>query len=112
MAFTSMLIFLPGILKPVSLDETSQFANLSGNIGLKTSSSNPSRPIDMDDPMMGFVTITPFEIRCEWLIRVRDFTQVTAVNESGVEFIPIENQESFKMEVMNRLATETHISAD
>jgi len=112
LAVASMLIFLPGIFKPTSFDETSQFANLSGNIGLKSSSSNPSRPVEMDDPMMGFVTITPFEIRCEWLIRVRDFAQVTAVDESGVEFLPIENQESFKMDLVNRLASETHISAD
>ncbi len=112
LAFASMLFFLPGILKPANLEETSQFANLSGNIRLKSSSSNPSRPVEMDDPMMGFVTITPFEIRCEWLIRAQDFAPVTALDDSGVEVLPVENQESFKMDLMNRMASETHISLD
>ena len=112
LALASMLVFLPGILKPANLDETSQFANLSGNLSLKSSSGNPSRPVEMDDPMMGFITITPFEIRCEWLIRAQDFAPVTALDESGVEVLPVENQESFKMDLMNRMASETHISSD
>jgi len=112
LAVASMLFFLPGIFKPAYQDETSQFANLSGNINLKSSSTNPSRPVDMDDPMMGFITITPFEIRCEWLIRAVDFAPETALDESGVEFLPVEKQDSFKLALMKRMASDTKISAD
>ncbi len=112
LAFALTLMFLPGIFEPASLDNTSQFANLSGNVSLKSKTSNPSRPVEMDDPMMGFITITPFEIRCEWLIRARDFAPITAVDESGAEVLLIENQESFKQDMINRMASETHISAD
>jgi hypothetical protein len=110
-AVACLISFLPGIMEPARLAEPSQIANLSGKVIQRSSSGNPSRPVDMDEPMMGFVTITPFEIRCEWLIRAQDFAPVTDVDESGVEILSVENQESFKVDLMNRMASETHINS-
>ena len=112
LAIASMLSLIPGILEPARQGSATQLANLSGNLSIKSKSGNPSRPVEMEDPMMGFMTITPFEIRCEWLVRVRDLKPETRSNEEGIEIIPVDMQEAFKNDLLDRLASTTLVSSD
>jgi len=61
---------------------------------------------------MGFITISPFEIRCEWLVRLRDLAPETIANEEGIEVIPVDMQEALKTDLLQRLVSSTLISLE
>jgi hypothetical protein len=108
----TLLTQIPGALEAASSESSAQLADLSGNLSMKSRTGNPSRPVDMEDPMMGFITINPFEIRCEWLVRVRDLAPETIPDEEGIDVIPVDWQEAFKTKLLTRLASNTLISSD
>jgi hypothetical protein len=108
----TMLSQIPGALEAASPESSAQLADLSGNLSMKSRTGNPSRPVDMVDPMMGFITISPFEIRCEWLVRVRDLAPETIPDEEGIDVIPVDWQEAFKTKLLNSLASNTLISSE
>jgi hypothetical protein len=109
LAIASILFFLPGIWTPTEVEKGVQLSDLSGNMIQTSNSGVLSKPVDMEDPIMGFITITPFEIRCEWLMRARDLHPETIQTESGKEVIPVDIQDSFKLDLMTRMAADTRI---
>ena len=85
---------------------------LSGSAGNKANTRAAPRSVELTDPILGFVTITPFEIRCEWLLRVLDLNAPTTISGSGEVVLPVEAQATFKNDLLARLAEETIVTTD
>jgi hypothetical protein len=66
----------------------------------------------MEDPLLGFMTVTPFEVRCEWLVRVKDLNPQTVKTEIGENVIPLENQQAFKQMLLDQYNSNTQITCD
>ena len=105
------------VLTPGSNPTIEPSADFSSRVGAGVRPSGGatgtvSRPVEVTDPLMGFVTVTPFEVRVEWLVRVRDLDVGTAIDESGREVVPVDAQASFKTALVDRFTGGTLLTVD
>lgn len=100
LAAAALFFVFPTALEPVqnSLEAESLFVADQTNAN---STRMASRPVELKDPVSGFVTITPFEVRCEWLIRARDFLDMESYDS-----------ESLKQSLMQRVDSAMEMTID
>ena len=109
---TQMLFALPELLRsnePLAQKELPQF---SPNSTVNPNNRAVSKKVELQYPLMGYVTLTPFEIRCEWLIRAKDLNLETRRTAEGENIIPIANQAALKDDILNRLLQQTKMTVD
>jgi len=107
-----LLLQLPAILSPQIKTETKELPTISASIGVNKSATIASKRIEMQNPLEGFVTVTPFEIRCEWLVRVKDLDPETVLSEDGIPVIPIGSQEVFINSILKTIDDNTSLICD
>jgi hypothetical protein len=112
LAVAATLTLIPDALVPSTSVGKTISPPSAATSGSGSSTRAPSRPMELSDPMLGFVTVTPFEIRCEWLMSVSDLNAPAVNSESGEMVLPIDAQAAFKEELMKRLTTETMVDVD
>lgn len=100
LAATALMMVFPEALKPIQTDGVYQtsFTAVStpGN-----ATRTVSRPVELKDLVSGFVTITPFEIRSEWLIRAGDFLSFSSAQPAEL-----------KADVLNRITSAMELRVD
>lgn len=106
------LSMLPGILSPTIKTETKELPNISSSIGVSKSATIASKRVEMENPLEGFVTVTPFEIRCEWLVRVKDLNPEIVLSEDGIPIIPIATQEDLVNKILKKFEQNTVLVCD
>ena len=107
-----LLILLPKILSTTIKTETKELPNISRSIGASKNAVVSSETIQMENPLEGFVTVTPFEIRCEWLVRAKDLQPNIAISEDGMQVIPIAVQEGFMDSILKKIENNTELVCD
>jgi hypothetical protein len=111
LAVAAVLAAVPGAFVPVPSGSGASSRPVSATPGAEKARA-VSRPVDLEDPLMGFVTVTAFEVRCEWLVRVRDLEPETEMSEAGVLVIPVDAQADLKEQLKRRFEIETVVSVD
>jgi len=107
-----LLMLLPKILSTTTKTETKELPNISRSIGASKNAVVSSETIQMENPLEGFVTVTPFEIRCEWLVRAKDLQPNIAISEDGMQVIPIAVQEGFMDSILKKIENNTELVCD
>ena len=106
------LSMLPEILLPTIKTETKELPNISSSIGVSKSAAIASKRVEMENPLEGFVTVTPFEIRCEWLVRAKDLKPTTVLSDENIPVIPLATQEGFMNSILKKIEDNTELICD
>jgi hypothetical protein len=112
LALAVIFIYVPDAFAPLSQGRKNKVTSWVASSTAGSTARSPSRPVEINDPIMGFMTVTPFEIRCEWLIRVRDLNPLTQISDPREEVLPIASQAALKEELISRFAAEAIVSVD
>ena len=107
-----LVLQLPEILSPKIKIETTELPTISASIGVNKTATIASKRVEMENPLEGFVTVTPFEIRCEWLVRAKDLQPETALSKDSIHVIAIKTQEDFVTTILNRIKENTALICD
>jgi len=111
LAFTMLLIYLPEENRSGGEGAAPAFSGFPGNPGSMSGPGNPP-PVRLEHPIMGYLTLTPFEIRCEWLVRAADFHPPSGRDEEDEAIIPVENQAAFRQMLLEQFTASTRLRVD
>lgn len=107
-----ILILLPELFTTKKILQVKELPQIEVNSVAQNNVRGISQKVDMEYPLMGYITVTPFEIRCEWLVRVKDLNTETELDKNGETVIPVTSQAALKTEVLSHLSEHTIMSVD